>query len=295
MEGLSKQRRNEYAAKIARMARWALEEEVKTTPKPGLVDMESNGAHSDMNAALFFASARELEPCFVRAVLMGMSPEADPEALFARLRQWGRKAEQRMYAVTGNVNTHKGCIFTIGLFCAAIGCCAHSGSGSPEEIRAMERRMVSEKLRQELDEISQRKAITHGEDNFLRYGTRGIRGMAIDGYREVFEKALPVLRDGKRQGRCWNQIKLQILVTLMSCIEDSNIIARRNPAVLKAVQQDMKEFLMQGGAYQAGAIRKLREMDERFSREDISGGGSADLLALTLFLDRVTERMEEKD
>ena len=81
----------------------------------------------------------------------------------------------------------------------------------------------------------------------------------------------------------------------MSCIEDSNIIARRNPAVLKAVQQDMKEFLMQGGAYQAGAMRKLREMDERFSREDISGGGSADLLALTLFLDRVTERMEEKD
>lgn len=281
-----------YIIWIAEAARWALDEEVKTTPKPGLVDLASNGAHQDMDAQLFFKSANALEFCFAEAAWMGMNLAVDPEELFGHLRQWGKRAEQVMYSVTGDVNTHKGVIFTIGLFCAAIGRCIHEGNKSLADVRSMEQQMVSLQLRRELEVMAQREAITHGEDNFRRYGTRGIRGMAIDGYREVFEGALPALQDGKQQNRDWNQIKLQVLITLMSCIEDSNIIARRGLPALKAVQEDMKDFLLQGGAYQKAAIARLKRMDEEFTRENISGGGSADLLALTIFLGRIIEGLE---
>ncbi len=294
MERLSEEKWSGYAAWIAGVARWALEEEVRTTPKPGLVDLGSNGAHLDMNAALFLKSAEALEPYFAQAAWMGMSLNVSPEALFTLLRRWGKWAEREMYTATGDVNTHKGAIFTMGVFCAAIGRCVHDGNMDMESIRTLEQQMVSRQLQRELETLSQREAITYGEKNYCRYGSRGIRGAAINGYSEVFEEALPILKEGKRQNKDWNRVKLQVLITLMSRIEDSNIIARRDLPTLKAVQQNMRDFLAQGGAYQETAIEKLQRMDREFSRKNISGGGSADLLALTIFINRITEELETK-
>lgn len=294
MRGLSGRRQAECVEWIAGTARWALDEEVKTTPKPGLVDLSSNGAHSDMDAALFLKSSEVLEPCFAQAAWMGISLNLCPETLFTVLRQWGKRAEQEMYSATGDVNTHKGMIFTIGIFCGAIGRCLRDGRTDTESIRLLEQQMVSRQLQWELRILPQRKAITHGERNYHLYRSRGIRGTAIDGYREVFETALPILRAGKKYNREWNRIKLQTLFALMCCTEDSNIIERKGPDVLKAVQQNARDFLDQGGAYQDGAIEKLQNMDEEFTRANISGGGSADLLALTIFMDRITEEFEKR-
>jgi triphosphoribosyl-dephospho-CoA synthetase len=247
-----------------------------------------------MNAALFLKSAEALEPYFAQAAWMGMSLNVSPEALFTLLRRWGKWAEREMYTATGDVNTHKGAIFTMGVFCAAIGRCVHDGNMDMESIRTLEQQMVSKQLQRELETLSQREAITYGEKNYCRYGSRGIRGAAINGYSEVFEEALPILKEGKRQNKDWNRVKLQVLITLMSRIEDSNIIARRDLPTLKAVQQNMRDFLAQGGAYQETAIEKLQRMDREFSRKNISGGGSADLLALTIFINRITEELETK-
>ena len=41
------------ASQLGKLARWALMEELVTTPKPGLVDGYSNGAHRDMNFQTF--------------------------------------------------------------------------------------------------------------------------------------------------------------------------------------------------------------------------------------------------
>ncbi len=287
MKVLSDQEGIGYAVWIGDTARWALDEEVKTTPKPGLVDLASNGAHSDMDALLFFKSARTLMPYFAEAAWMGLCMETEPEGLFVQLRQWGKRAERAMYMVTEGVNTHKGAIFTMGIFCAIAGRCIREGKRNIPYIRQLERQMVMKQLQQEIEALSQRNAVTHGENNFCRYGSRGVRGMAIDGYREVFEKALPVLREGIERDENWNTVKLQVLITLMSCVEDSNIISRSDPSLLRAVQLEMKDFLLHGGAYQKDAIRKLERMDEKFVLDNISGGGSADLLALTIFLDRI--------
>ena len=50
--------RAEQRESIAWLAAEAMYREVRLTPKPGLVDGENNGAHRDMNIALFMASIR---------------------------------------------------------------------------------------------------------------------------------------------------------------------------------------------------------------------------------------------
>ena len=169
------------------------------------------------------------------------------------LRSVGMDAEQAMYAATGGVNTHKGAIFTFGIFCAAAGRClkeqrALTALGLLEMEQEMTVRVLTAELEKLRGKVIAAGQATHGERNLHRYGTAGCRGEAIEGYPGVFGIALPVLRAGLADGRDWNRVKLQALLTLMAHTEDSNILSRQNPAVLRAVQEEMIEFLRCGGA-----------------------------------------------
>ena len=272
----------------------ALIEEVNTTPKPGLVDLYSNGAHTDMDAAAFRRSADALRPFFVKMAREGLSFDGSAQELFMGLRGVGMDAEQAMYEATHGVNTHKGAIFTFGIFCAAAGRCvkeqrAITALGLLEMEQEMTVRVLTAELEKLRGSIRTPGIETHGERNLHRYGTAGCRGEAIEGYPGVFGIALPVLRAGLADGRDWNRVKLQALLTLMAHTEDSNILSRHNPAVLRAVQEEMREFLRCGGAYREDAVRLLEEMDADYSRRGISAGGCADLLAAAVFILELTE------
>ena len=112
-----------FAESIGRMAYQALLEEVYTVPKPGLVDPYSCGAHTDMDVQTFERSAEALYPWFVRMAYQGYQLTCTPEDLFREIRKTGMLAEEAMYRATGHVNTHKGMIFTLGIFSAAAGRC----------------------------------------------------------------------------------------------------------------------------------------------------------------------------
>ena len=86
------------------------------------------------------------------------------------------------------------------------------------------------------------------------------------------------------RGMEWNRIKLQILFALMSRVQDSNILSRKNPSVLYQVQMEAMQFLEEGGAYSEDALDKLIRMDAEYIKRGISAGGCADLLATSLFL-----------
>ncbi|MCF0237719.1 MAG: triphosphoribosyl-dephospho-CoA synthase, partial [Sphaerochaetaceae bacterium] len=91
---------------VANRAIWALESELKTTIKPGLVDMKNSGAHSDMDYRTFEKSIEALKKPFVK--MAGSSS-------FEQLRFYGMEAEKAMFEATKGINTHKGAIFTLGL------------------------------------------------------------------------------------------------------------------------------------------------------------------------------------
>ena len=82
------------AAELGALARWALMEEAETTPKPGLVDRETNGAHRDMDFSAFRRSVEALEPWFSAMAELGMTLDGTAEDLFLALRPVGQEAEQ---------------------------------------------------------------------------------------------------------------------------------------------------------------------------------------------------------
>lgn len=110
------------SAQAAELASRAAVLEAAVSPKPGLVCIDGNGAHSDMSYPLFVRSAHALQSYFGRAHALGEATRGmAPEHVFVALRGLGVEAEARMLAATGGVNTHKGLIFSLGLFCAAVG------------------------------------------------------------------------------------------------------------------------------------------------------------------------------
>lgn len=268
----------------------SLLEEVYTTPKPGLVDLYSAGAHTDMDVGTFEKSAQALKPYFIQMARQGISLRCSPKELFRQIRKTGIAAEQAMYRATGNVNTHKGLIFTLGIFCAAAGrCLGEYGEITEHLLQKIQLMMTGEILTAELLAIKEKTAVSNGEKNYCYYGTAGIRGEAIQGYPVIWKYALPAFRQGIAGSRDRNLVKLQTLFILMSCTEDSTIISRHNPNVLRKVQKDAAEFLERGGAYRddIDVWRELIAMDKEYISRNISAGGCADLLAVTVFLDKI--------
>lgn len=276
---------SETAVYIGKCAYRALLEEVYTTPKPGLVDRYSSGAHKDMDIRTFEKSAEALYPWFIRIAAQGMHFQGSPENLFLEIRKTGMNAEKAMYEATGGVNTHKGLIFTLGIFCAAAGrlCGVEGKKFTLRDLCQMQQEMTNRILQEELKDIPKRSARSHGEQNLRKYGTAGIRGEALTGYSSVFWLALPVMERGIFEGRDWNLVKLQTLLVLMSRIQDSNILSRTNPEELKRVQNEIELFLETGGAYREDAVSCLEDLDAAYSLRNVSAGGCADLLAATIF------------
>lgn len=283
---------------IGELAYQALLEEVYTTPKPGLVDLATNGAHSDMDVRTFERSALALRPWFRRMAFAGEIFPGTPRELFQKIRTYGILAEQDMYRATGGVNTHKGLIFTMGIFCAASGRLKKERKSIEiEELVHMEQLMTAEILQEELQFLAsvaenaseKQYSQTNGIRNLQKYGTAGIRGEALLGYPSVTKAALPVLQQGKKEQKDWNLIKLQVLMTLLSQVQDSNILSRVGPDELNCVQEEAKAFLSAGGAYQKEAVQILSQMDDSFIQKNISAGGCADILATAIFLDSLTE------
>lgn len=276
------------AVTIGNCAWRALLEEVYTTPKPGLVDLMSSGAHKDMDVHTFERSADALRPYFVQMAFQGISMKCTEEELFRQIRKTGIAAERAMYRATEGVNTHKGLIFTLGIFSAAAGrCLSYHGAVTQELLRSTQIAMTKKILTEELAQPVRKETLSNGEKNYRNYGTAGVRGEALLGYPSIWSYALPALVQGRQEGRDDNCVKLQTLLILMSITEDSNIIARHDPKVLRRVQKEAADFLAAGGTYAEGSLLRLASMDGKYIRENISAGGCADLLAAAIFLEKI--------
>ena len=282
----------QFIQRAARQAQRALLYEVAVTPKPGLVDRANAGAHTDMDVFTFIDSACALREYFAQCVSIGLAYRSkQPAACFDDLRTPGLLAEQAMKLATGGVNTHKGAIFSLGIYCAALGM-GYDGTGSDVHaalVRCGE--MTRERIAQELERIKESEARTFGEAIYKRSGIGGVRAEAASGFAAVRETALPRLKQALDAGLNLNDAGLCTLVALMARTQDTNAVRRggeklaerlRESAV--ALEERIGKLLAQNRlAGQMDDIRQtLVRWDEALSERRISPGGCADLLALTL-------------
>ncbi|MFT4006858.1 MAG: triphosphoribosyl-dephospho-CoA synthase [Lacrimispora sp.] len=236
-----------------------------------------------MDVSTFERSAAALEPYFASMALEGMIFPGAPRLLFENIRRIGISAERAMYQATDGVNTHKGLIFHMGILSGAAGACIWTGKGlTLKALMEMEQAMVRETLIREMENMEQ--YTSNGEKNLEQYGTLGARGEAISGYSSVLEISLPRMMERIREREDWNLIKLEALFMLMSRVADSNILSRHNPKVLSEIQGLAEDFLRNEGVYRDSSILTLKRMDGEFIKRNISAGGCADLLAVTIFM-----------
>ena len=267
---------NSAAERIGRHACDALLREAALSPKPGLVDAENNGAHRDMDFSLLIASANALKPYFVKFAGQGIQEASlSPEGRLFAIRADGMEAEKAMLTATSGVNTHKGALFLLGVLCYSAGFCFANGRQTPADVCAVGAR-VCRGITAELKDGAGRA--------FARYGARGARGEAEDGFPHV-RMALEVHAQVRANGTVENDAWLLALLTLIASIEDANVLARCGEATALELRQRAGELAKRYPAGGGGLADEIRALDRDCIAWNASPGGAADLLACAMFLE----------
>ncbi len=285
-ERLTQYFRRRDPERVAALAVQSLLDEVYTTPKPGLVDRRNNGSHKDMDIRLFEASAKALQPYFQRCVQIGQETAAlAPMETFPLLRDAGVEAEEAMFRTTGGVNTHKGAIYTLGLLCGSIGRLWSAENPTPgvDAILAECANMVRASVQADFASAAGKTA---GEQLYLQYGIRGIRGEAAEGFPSVKHIGLPRFRQALADGLSPNDAGSIALLRFVAQAEDTNLYHRGGAEGARWAACAAKKLLSDHPPYPSSEL--IAALDDAFIERNLSPGGCADLLAATYFLYSLT-------
>ena len=260
---------------IGHLASMALQAELDTTPKPGLVDRNDNGAHRDMDHALMQRSIQALHPYFVRLAQIGFD---NPQPRHDEIQQVGIEAEQAMFKATGGVNTHKGALFSIGLAAVALGGMACSNNA---QLHSLSNSIAS------LASLFPDTSGTHGSKAKANNKLKGALDNAREGYPQLFKAWLPFYLDRLAEGDRYALHKT--LLRIMCDLDDTNIVYRTSMETMQEVQAEARrvlEHIPETTHFEA----VLQAMNTDYIRRNISPGGSADMLSLVVFLSNVVRK-----
>lgn len=256
--------------------------EVSTHPKPGLVTRLSNGAHKDMSIFTFMMSSAVLSKAFNDLQDIGQAHRGTLVELFCKLRSYGVGAEAELLRVTKGVNTQRGILFAGGIVSAVSGYAMNMGL-SRDALLPLIKEMAAGLVARELKNLDH-AAMTAGEKLYYKYGITGIRGEVENGFPSVVNYGLPALEDAFDKGATINDALVHALISLMTVVEDSNVIWRTDYDTLLEVQRIAKNILSLGSVFTEKGRMAIAETERYFLQRRISPGGSADLLSVTITL-----------
>ena len=270
---------------VAHMATRALKAELNTTPKPGLVDSHDSGAHRDMDHALMMRSIRAMHPYFVRLATLGYdSPQLPAYNDIVRI---GIEAEKAMFNSTGGVNTYKGALFSMGLAVTAatyiigrgeVATTTHGKEYVPNSL-------ISTTIIQLANGFPDTSG-THGSRaKQLAQAGRKLKSAldnAREGYSQLFGEWLPFYETRIKGDDSY--VKHKTLLRIMCDLDDTNIVYRTDYDTMLQVKTEARRLLEDFS--EAG----IEDMNRDFMSRNISPGGSADMLALVVFLFGITRK-----
>ncbi|EWC39654.1 triphosphoribosyl-dephospho-CoA synthase [Pseudomonas stutzeri] len=281
MSALIARQQPSLAERLADLAVQALVDEADLSPKPGLVDRRGNGAHDDLHLGLMHASANALWPTFKAMADAALVIGEVGQPLREALGQLGRDGEVEMLRVTGGVNTHRGAIWALGLLSAAAALESAARSARPIAASAAALARLS-------DPAAPANPDSHGARVCRIYGVLGAREQAQHGFPAVIEQGLPQLHASRRAGAGEQNARLDALLAIMSDLTDTCVLHRAGREGLTRMQAGARAVLDAGGCASLAGRRRLRALEGEMLSLRASPGGAADLLAATLFLDRLT-------
>lgn len=270
---------------VAHLATRALKAELNTTPKPGLVDTHDSGAHRDMDHALMMRSIRAMHPYFVKLATLGYnSPKLPAHDDIVRI---GIEAEKAMFMSTGGVNTYKGALFSMGLAVTAatyiigrgkVATTTHGKEYVPGDL-------LSATITQFANGFPDTSG-THGSraKQLAQSGCslKSALDNAREGYTQLFGEWLPFYETRIKGDDSY--VKHKTLLRIMCDLDDTNIVYRTDYATMQQVKTQARHLLEDFS--EAG----IDDLNRDFVSRNISPGGSADMLALVVFLFGITRK-----
>ena len=270
---------------VAHLATRALKAELNTTPKPGLVDTHDSGAHRDMDHALMMRSIRAMHPYFVRLATLGYdSPKLPAHNDIVSI---GIEAEKAMFESTGGVNTYKGALFSMGLALTAatyiigrgkVATTTHGKEYVPGDLLSA----IIIQLANGFPDTSG----THGSraKQLAQSGCslKSALDNAREGYSQLFGEWLPFYETRIKGDDSY--VKHKTLLRIMCDLDDTNIVYRTDYATMQRVKTQARHLLEDFS--EAG----IDDLNRDFVSRNISPGGSADMLALVVFLFGITRK-----
>ena len=270
---------------VAHLATRALKAELNTTPKPGLVDTHDSGAHRDMDHALMMRSIRALHPYFVQLATLGYDSTQLPA--HNDIVSIGLEAEKAMFKSTGGVNTYKGALFSMGLALTAatfiigrgkVATTTHGKEYVPGDL-------LSAIIIQLANGFPDTRG-THGSQAKQAAQAGGSLKSALDnareGYTQLFGEWLPFYETRIKGDDSY--VKHKTLLRIMCDLDDTNIVYRTDYDTMlnvKTLARHLLEDFSEAG---------IEDMNRDFVGRNISPGGSADMLALVVFLFGITRK-----
>ena len=238
---------------IKKMINDAMLAELNLHPKFGLVTPFTNGSHKDMDYNLMVNAKNAILDDLVDMFMLGYTKDLDLASLFIEARKIGIKADKHMFKATNNINAYQGLIFNLGLFLVNLGKYLKDG-------------LAIDDVYTNIKEMSK---------SFIKEGNYGARKQAHEGYLII--KNLLNNYDLSKMNT------LDILIYFINNLDDTILLRRcKNQEILRKIKEDFKNL---------DSSKKLliNQINKDCIENNLSFGGCADLLVVSLFVDSFTK------
>ncbi|MFF7767033.1 triphosphoribosyl-dephospho-CoA synthase [Streptomyces massasporeus] len=263
---------------LAQTAVDALVGQLALAPKPGLPDprdLTARATRRDHSALCW--SARALLPGLTAMAATARRTGEPSARLRTDLGAIGRSTEHTVALAGGG---HRGALWTLGLLVAAAA--LRPGAG-PADTMGLAKQLAAHPDRRAP------RSPSRGSTVSARYGAAGARGEARAGFPHV-HRALTALTTARGQGATEPQARLDALLTVMSTLQDTELLYTAGPLGLRQVQAGARGVLEAGGTATEPGAAALSALDADLRARGWVPRGAAPLLAGTLFLDAVGAR-----
>lgn len=280
----------------------SLYDELSVTPKPGLVDRNNNGSHKDLTNILFYKSIDAIINTMQKAFMISYETY-NYDDTFAKLKNLGILVEKAMFTATNNINTYKGIVYlsliTIGALAKflkndRLNIIKYTDIEKPtycDNNSYTHEAFLYDSLKNEIQKITKSQynftnESSNGSKVAHKYNVKTIREEASDGLPSVF-KALEFINKIKKghPDLSNNDIYVYTLLYIMTILSDTNLYHRGGIDGYQFAKNEALKILA------SPSIDKVYNLDKMFILKNLSPGGSADILAISIFIKRIVKLM----
>ncbi|MFK0023369.1 triphosphoribosyl-dephospho-CoA synthase [Streptomyces sp. NPDC090798] len=258
---------------LARAAVAALTGQLELTPKPGLPDPRDLGARATgRDLCSLRWSAKALTPGLTAMAAAARRIGRPTPELRTELGAIGRSTEHSVTLAGGG---HRGALWVLGFLVAAA---ALDPGAKGSEVAATAKRIAAHP-----DRRAPRRP-SRGSSVSAKYGAAGARGEARAGFPHV-RRAWDALAASRSAGASESYARLDALLTVISTLQDTELLYTAGPHGLRHVQAGARGVLEAGGTATEAGRAALAAFDDDLHTRAWSPRGTGGLLAGALFVD----------